>query len=552
MTPASPPKPAPFPPASEEVLTEYSRPVAHLRERFRARRLGLVLGAGFGRNLGLPACGDLLCRVVKEFRTPFAVNSQDNPSRQAQFLFQHYRRYECADAEPKGLFTREDVIRSRWLHLIHRCLYRDVPGDPAEFERRSPYLHYFVPLLKDVRLTISYGFDNTLERLLALPAHRQGEPGRGPASLWGANPPTPPDGVAVYHPNGFLPSPLRADQPGEDLVLLPSAFAAKPPGRGRGRFALLTAYLADRTCLIVGSSLTDPTLQHALRHVARVHPGHVHYFVRYVRGAGDVCPQRREAEFEANFADYNLLTLFLTSEGIAALAALVGVDETAFREFTAGSGAGREGRLHRQFVYYLVGASGVGKTTTLRHLYSLRAHEEWPDPLLDLMTRNYSTLTKEQLGKVDRWVDKQWRRKNAVLAAAGSGIDVVDRGPLDALAYVPLKNQAARAEQALAAIRKARVPVTPGHVIRLCGDDRRVQARALRAFRKHDLRKPGGIVSQQRQIARLYGVADDDPNTVCIDGLSPGEVARRVARIVHTQPYRPTSLGDLLANFARG
>jgi hypothetical protein len=537
MTPRSP---SVLPTASERVLTEYARPVVHLRAQFRAGRLGLVFGAGVGRDLGFPDCAELLRRVADGLSAPLAADATD-PYRRARLLYEHYSNRECRDVSADDQFTRDDVVRGRWLEQVCDRLYRGAATDPNAVARRSPYLAHFLPLVRALPLAVYFGFDDTLERLLNHDPDRAGAVPERYVSLWrGADQP-PPYGGAVYHPDGFLPSRLRDDLPGDAVVLGRADFI------DADRDEVLAAYLNERTCLIVGSSLSNPLLRSALEESAARHPGQVHYFVRYVRGADDPPLVRRTDEFEEHFAQFNLVTLFLTGAEIGALAALVGADD-GFNAFAAGTTAAQGGRLPLQFVYYLVGASGVGKTTALRHFYSLRPHEEWTAPLPPLMTRDFHKLTADELCQVDDWVDGQWVRKNAALTAAGPGIDVVDRGPLDALAYVADRDLAGRAARALAAARQAGMRVTAGQVIRLYGDDRRVHTQALRAFRSHSL---AGTERQQRQLATVYGVPDDDPSALPIDGLSPADIARRVARIIHTGPYRPAPLHDQLARLAR-
>jgi len=74
MTSNSPTEPLPLPQAGAAVLVEHSRPVAHLRERFRAGRLGLLFGAGISRDLGFPNWPDLLSRIPQGFRIPFTFD----------------------------------------------------------------------------------------------------------------------------------------------------------------------------------------------------------------------------------------------------------------------------------------------------------------------------------------------------------------------------------------------------------------------------------------------------------------------------------------------
>lgn len=333
-----------------------------------------------------------------------------------------------------------------------------------------------------------------------------------------------------------------------------AAFADQIIHTAQGRYSLLTGYFSERTSLLVGLSLTDPTLQHVLRQTARLHPGHVQYVVKFVRDPSRLSETQCRVEKDANFSVYNAVTLFLTAEEIAALAVLAGMPPKTFATFVSKS-AKRLGRpFHSQFVYYLVGSSGVGKTTALHHFYSLRPHEEWLDPLPEIMTGNFNRYSHEELKKVDEWVDvSQWKRKNRSIATAGTGIDIVDRGPLDSLAYVPEEAQKVRARHAMSNIPSKGIPIVSGHIIRLKGDVERIHAQARRVFRTHDIEGVGGIRWQQDHIAAVYAPRGqtESPDEVCIDELTASEVARRIARIIHVLPYRPLDFTKQLKELAR-
>jgi hypothetical protein len=537
MNPATP---ATWMSTCERVYSKYARPVAHLRDRFRSQRFGLVFGEGVGRELGFPETGELLNRIARDCRIPFTVDIEDDPFRAARLLYEHFCATEHPDTEA-GRGEHKESVRTRWLERVHRCLYGESPASPAVLEQRSPYLGQFLPLLRAIPFSINYNFDDTLERLLHLSASRGDGPLRRYVSLWGAARP-PVEGGAVFHPDGFVPSRLRDDLPNREIVPGQAVLGEEVCGPVQGQGEILAAYLCEMTCLMVGAPFANPGLREALRRSAELYPGHVHYTVRLVYSPEDLSDGQRRSEVEANFARYNLVTLFLTAEEIAALAALVH-DDTTLAAVTD-----KAGYPPRKFVYYLVGASGVGKTTALRHFYSLRPHEEWPEPLFPLMTKDFSGLSEEERRQVDDWVDTQWQRKNAAIARSGPGIDIVDRGPLDALAYVPLEAVSARAARALASIRSADLPVTPGHIIRLRGANQRVCVQAQRAFRSHGL---AGTDWEQQTIGTTYEMDDEDPSTVTIDGLTSDGVARRIARIIYLEDYRPRQLDDRLVSLAR-
>lgn len=147
--------------AADRVLERYSRPVAHLNERFWSGRLGLIFGAGIRSDLGFPGWEQLVRDIAKSFQQPIQLNDRIDPVRQSQLLFQHYCRYEAQTRDSDGRLTREDLLRLGWLELIHSRLYHESgPTEdaqprkptlnikPEELESRSPYLRYFIPLIQ--------------------------------------------------------------------------------------------------------------------------------------------------------------------------------------------------------------------------------------------------------------------------------------------------------------------------------------------------------------------------------------------------------------------
>src|SRR5207248_837814 len=98
-----------------------------------------------------------------------------------------------------------------------------------------------------------------------------------------------------------------------------------------GHYTALSYQLAQATRLLLGLSLDDPTLRHLLRQNAHCHPGHYHYYIAHQKHTARHDPEFERTVSESNFAVYNLITLFLKTDEIAALGHLLDMPPDDFR-----------------------------------------------------------------------------------------------------------------------------------------------------------------------------------------------------------------------------
>ena len=89
-------------------------------------------------------------------------------------------------------------------------------------------------------------------------------------------------------------------------------------------------------------------------------------------GAAGLSDDQQDAIREANFATYNLVTIFADSSEIAEILEIVSLAEEELEGLLALQS------MVSRYVYYIVGAVSSGKSTTLRHLRDLATVEEWP------------------------------------------------------------------------------------------------------------------------------------------------------------------------------
>jgi hypothetical protein len=156
-------------------------------------------------------------------------------------------------------------------------------------------------------------------------------------------------------------------------------------------------------------SLTDENLRHLLRRNALNNPGHFHYAIEWLKPGKDFSEDHTAALFDYRFRVYNIVTLFLDSEGIRTLGEVIQMAPPAFAELAKAVG------VPKKYVYYVTGVPGIGKTTLLRYLASLNVYDEWFTEPLPLLAKPFNDLTAEEQALLDGWVAKQLRDKNEAL-----------------------------------------------------------------------------------------------------------------------------------------
>jgi len=529
------------------LLRNHGRAIAHMRDRHSIRRFGLVLGAGVSRGLGFPTWRELLDRIAAHPSVDGShlTAKDEHATYRSQILFQHFRarRLETEPGSHASIAVTYD-IEVEWKKIIHNCLYESV--DTSKPIDNFHYLHKFLPLIQDSPLTVNYNFDDSVQRMLLKRAPKAATRSvRGYTTVWSANIQVEAEEGVIYHPNGFLPLRL-ADQPSEDLVFLEESFADQLIASTSGHYAILANHLMQTTCLLIGLSLDDPTLRFLLRQSARSYPGHCHYYVSYCGTSDKRDEERKRAEFDSNLAVHNLVTLFLDHNELAALGELLTMSDEAYRTRL------EELKLPKTYRFFLAGPVGVGKTTALSKFRSLRTHEEWPDPLLETMIVDPKTLGPSELKAIDDWVNDQLERKNSRLMTIGVGVDIIDRAPLDAFAFVPRGAWAARAVEIRAAI-ESRYPgrrLAEGHLILLVGDPSIIEPRAHRVLRKPTT---DGLKRQETVLREIYAPPEAGGVTI-IDtrDRSPAEVAWLIGQVIHGEPYAPFDFHERLDDICDG
>ena len=440
---------------------------------------------------------------------------------------------------------REMQLRADWRDIVRDCLYQGLPENIDDLTIDDRYLRYFLPVIKNTPLTVTYNFDDTIERLLLQEGKAAGANKKSYRTLWSGNVQlnAKQEGGIIYHPNGFLPREKR-ERPSDTLVFSEDSFADQLIDSMAGRYAPLSTHFAQTTCLLIGLSLQDPTLKHQLRQSATHFPGHFHYLVSYVHDASkrdEICETAASA---ANFNVYNLNTLFLTGEEIAALALLITAEDNSFRRLAKVVG------VHSAFRFFVVGSVAAGKSTTVNSFRSMWTQDEWTEERAPNMEKAPDLLTTEEKEEIDRWVARQVALKNDNLDdTTKSGIHVIDRAPLDAFAFTLDQNawseKAKLLHDAIAPGKATDQELVPGHVIFLQNNPEIMAERAISLHKKTTTEK---LEKQQIDLLYVYKKLKPEEGLTIIDAVqkTPSEVVKEVARVIFKNEYHEANMHQLL------
>jgi len=416
--------------AASPIAERYAKALCHLNHARRTQRLGLILGSGVSDSLGIPKWKQL----IEKLEEKLSYDSRGAPeSYSAEQLFQHYKKRKSHQLGWTKSDRLDAAITAGWRDVVGQCLYTNFRGKNGrpnqsaykEKIKLHPYLSRLGRLAQDAQLVVTHNFDDALEVAIDLDPSMTAPPNRRYHTFWKPEPFLRRGMVNIYHPNGFTPL-RRGIKGSENLVLTEASFADHLANTNTEESHFLLRHLADKTCLIIGHSLSDGTLKNALRQHANQRPGHVNYYVHYSRhGEVDLSADQRSAIREANFETYNLVTIFASSSDIAEILQMVSMSEGDLEGLLA------HHSMVSRYVYYIVGAVSSGKSTTLRHLRDLATIEEWPSHMPTVMNRPSLGLKKTQEAMIDEQLENAIWIKNSEIRDIKTGIVAVDRAPLE-------------------------------------------------------------------------------------------------------------------------
>lgn len=542
-----------FTDSQKEVFRSYARPIVHMRKQIKAKRFGLVFGSGLSKSFGLPMWRELVGRIANDpavngtaFLDKFG-KSKSIPY-QTELLLQHYKKLRAAKFPNRQAGTKafEYQMIAEWLRLVAKHLYSNAPVDFEKVLDTHPYIKAFLPIIRQSLLTVTYNFDNYLERALWVTRPSDtGRLSRGYETITNPFAQFRRQDSVVFHPNGFYPPELM-EVPVDKFIFSEASYAEQFLSVLSGNQTALTNHFAKSTCLLLGLSLEDEMLRNLLILSASINPGNYHYYVHYLVPSETLAPEEREAIRRTNFYVYNLVTLFLQDDEIEGLGSLIDLMRHEDEDICDLADIVKTPAM---YCYYMTGPMGVGKSTTVNQYRNLVVLDEWLEERPAILAKGFKKLTASERQKADAWLVNQFKLKNENLRRSRVGIFLVDRPPLDPLAFTPKKAQRSKAKSLLDAICEAeKWHVENGVVILLTGDTQELSAR-IRATGRTDY-QPNDLEQMAKAlhcIYRIKGVRRLDTH-----GLSIPEVTRKVGEIIHLDEYQTCRLEARLRAFWKG
>lgn len=535
----------------KKLLLKYCKQIVHMRQQYQrtTSNLGIVLGAGTSKGIGLPDWKELVDRIARDGQIidlQVKISTEKDPITNAQMLFQSYKSHMIENCDDNDrAYNRVDMkVRANWQKIVHSSLYQNVDANIENVVPKNHYLWPLIKIIKKIPMTINYNFDDTIQRMLsAIRTDEEKEGDKGYTTLCNSNVYMYPKSGVVYHPNGFLPYKL-SEHPSERLVFLEDSFADQLIDSVHGHYNVLSDYFTHNTCLLLGLSLNDPTLKHILRNNATNYPGIYHYYVKYTNEGETI--ENEKAIADANFDVYNLITLFLNSEEIAGLLELIEMRDIDFDKHVE-----EVGGLHKSYKYILVGSVAVGKSTAMSHFRSISTQDEWLEFMPEDMAKDPSKVDEERINSIDEWIADQWGKKNYKLLRISGGIHIIDRGPLDAFAFTPKGGWKSKAELTKRYISpdNSNRELCPAEIIFLLGDPPTMASRAILSQKDTDAEK---LKKQQEFINYIYSKARKGVIKIDTRNKGKAQVAKEVARIIFLDEYCEAPLNSVLEGVLRG
>ncbi len=525
----------------KSVLKLYSRPVVHLRKQVLENRFGLVFGAGLSKGFGIPTWEELVDNLAKDKEVKGEGVLHIVPPHAAlpyktEMLFEHFKQRRYSSAPPHKQHTRplDYRIGADWREIVRKHLYAKVDKDLKPLLVSHPYLKQYLPLIRQSHMTVTYNFDDFIEQSLLIT--RVGDQ----VNTLGFESVTNPwtqfrrTSAIIYHPNGVIPQ-NSLETPSDRFVFSEASYADQLMGIFAGDQAGLVNHLSKHTCLLIGLSLEDDTLRNVLMQGARACPGNFHYYVRYLKPRETLDDEQQRLIRLANFKVYNLITLFLDDDGIRALGELIDVKSCPQNDFCDFAS---EHHIPVRFRFYVTGPLGVGKSTAINQFRNLVVLDEWLEQRPSVLAKDWETLTPEEKKSADEWIINQFKRKNDLIRHDREGVFILDRGPLDPLSFTHDAEWGEKAKRLLGAICPGRSPwkVEDGRVIFLQGEASELALRMVMTQRKEYTAKK--LRDMEERLLKAYGT--DGVTKFDTSGLSPSDVVRRVAEIIHLDEYSPT------------
>ena len=516
----------------------------HIWQRMNEhKKLGLILGAGVTVDAGCPAWSDLVRALGKKTKSavPFlkaASRSKFSEAYLAQILFQSHRRRSKrgAHALPKKYWGY--YFDSTWMDMVHRELYRNVGTKSfSSILFRHRYLEHLAKLCVRCGFVINFNFDGLVDEAAIREIEKQ--PIKIlPEIIYRPKLETRRGACIIYHINGYLPR--ERSRPRSDfLTFTEDAFADVLLLADHASSEFVEARFTTTTFLLLGTSLSDNSLKNMLRASMKKNSAHHHYIVYWEDAKSPRSAAERKQIFEVNLEVYNLISIFLTTDGIAELIEILNTNEARDFETAISDICPKIVDFRRR--YYLVGAVSAGKSTILHALRSFTTFEEWLGMVPVEMYRDHNKLRRRQRLMVDKWLYGQLREKNEKMRNANLGIYVMDRAYFDLFAFSKTDAENLRKTSEL---RQHSTPsgdkFTQGHIIFLEADKDAFEERRAKRGRVRSGKFEYSAATLVKQSGSLKKIYQAIPSHVFDTGKTSQEItARQIARLILLGEYQP-------------
>lgn len=527
--------------------------ICQLRVQLCKNKASLVLGAGISWDLDLPLWDKLIDRikVSMQDKAPEVKTVNDAPGKAALVLFEMFCSYRKKEIQENNQYSSDVLIERKiladWREIIHQALYEDTDANKRkDVINKHPYFIEMIEFIKHSELTVNYNFDDYIEYGLSCEDLNPTRNERPYQTVWSHHSQFTKDKCVIYHPNGFLPLDRKKFQ-SEELIFSDGAFADQLLDGIGGNLSTLLHVLTKKTSVLIGHSLTDSTLLHLLRKASSISPGNYNYYIKYIgENSCELEPKSKSAIFEANFNNYNLITLFFNSEEIKCFLKAITMPEEDFMRISDILG------LPTKYNYYLVGAVGTGKSTVVSQFGNLITLDEWFDERPADMALSPDHLSSTKTMTIDSWTNEQFGKKNSYLQNKKIGIYLIDRSPLDPLSFVVNISESERARLMLEqGIRpgKSKMKIASGEIIHMIGDSDEIWSRLITKRKESDWPQDKVNDLQQKSM-KIYGPLN--PKLIYSTNRKENDVIRDVARIIFSSSYLPSDLNGHMENIANG
>jgi len=542
------------------LLQRYSVAILHMRKQLDNQRLGMVFGAGVSKSIGFADWNKLIRDIGTDSRVrgEDILNQNQAKTLTTQLLYQKFKKNflekmrEPGNGQLRGNYEAfgDLEIKKEWKKLVRDVLYRNVSMDIDELEKNDTYIRPLVDLIqKSSVMTVNYNFDDTIEKFLHKYRDKKGtaKNTRGYTVVWDCNVQAEKRENIVYHPNGYLPGKL-SESASEQLIFSEDTFEDQLIDSLGGHYNALANHYSSATCLFVGISLEDRTLKHMLRQNSKKCYGHIHYYIHYVADGAvrdtDEFRDYMESFAQANFETYNLYTLFLTDEEIAQLAELITMDNMEFNFLADEAGI----NVSRQ--YFLVGSVAVGKSTTTNQLRCLQTFDEWLEDMPDDMEKSPEQVDDENIAAIDEWIADQVYKKNWYLTNLGNeaSVNLIDRSPIDALAFTEKDKWIDKAELLLRMINRGKNPsrLQSGTVLFLEGDVQEMYRRSVKKFRECTVEALEKQQEMYRHLMRGIESRNGCVYKINVTNKTIEQVTKEAAQVIFFESYGETDFQGIL------